>query len=123
LGNFIFQLQTLKTISAEVFEQAGLDIIASNTDDFWHVFRKRVMEERRWLAVVPWIVFSDGKLEEITLYPVTLNSEAERAGARGRPFLTDEETGKKIIKKMSALSSSYGTQITYQDEVGRVKIK
>lgn len=123
LGNFIFQLQTLKTISAEVFEQAELDIIASSTDDFWHVFRKRVMEERRWLAVVPWIVFSDGKLEEIALYPVTLNSEAERAGARGRPFLTDEETGKKIIEKMSALSSSCGTQITFKDEVGRVKIK
>ena len=122
LGNFIFQLQTLKTISAEVFEQAGLDIIASNTDDFWHLFRKRQMEERRWLTVVPWIGFSDGKLEEIALYPVTMNPEAERPGARGRPFLTDEEMGKKIIEKMNTLSSTYGTQITYEEGVGRVKI-
>lgn len=123
LGNFIFQLKTLRSISAEVFDQVGLDIITSHKDDFWHLFRKRQMEERRWLTVVPWVVFSDGELEEVTLYPISMNPGAARPGARGRPFLADEETGKKIVEKMITLSTSYGTQISYQEGVGRVKIK
>ena len=72
---------------------------------------------------MPWIVFADGKLEELILYPVSLNPDAERPGTLGRPFLADEKTAKKIIEKMRTLSSSYGTQITFQEGVGRVKIE
>ena len=54
---------------------------------------------------MPWIVIADGKVEEMILSPVSLNPDAERPGALGRPFLAAEETDKKIIEKMRTLSS------------------
>jgi len=122
LGNFVFQLQTMKHISAEIYEMVGLDKFTSNPLDFWHVFRDRQAQEKRWLTIMPWMVFADGNLKELTLYPVTLNLGAERAGPLGRPFLADGETAEKIIEKMVDLSSPHGTQITYKDSVGVVRI-
>ncbi len=68
-------------------------------------------------------VFSDGMLDEIKLYPITLNYGAERADPLGRPMLTDEKTGKEIIERMIDLSAPYGTKITYIEGIGVVQVK
>ena len=73
--------------------------------------------------MVAWMVFSDGKLEEIKLYPISLNYGTETAGPLGRPFLADEETGKRIIEEMIRLSAPYGTKITYSEGIGVVQVK
>jgi poly-gamma-glutamate synthesis protein (capsule biosynthesis protein) len=123
LGNFIFQYRTVKQIPAEVYESQGdkLDNIRSSPIDFYRIALS-FNDEMYWTSVVPWIVFSEGKLKEIVMHPVTLNYGADWADPLGRPLLADEETGKRIIDKMISLSDPYGTKIVYKEGKGIVQI-
>ncbi len=131
LGNFLFEYETVTAIPEEIYESWGeergnkLDNLKSTPNDFYNIVRKmgNFQDEAYWTSVVARIVFSDGKLEEIKLYPITLNYGAERADPLGRPMLTDEKTGKKIIETMIDLSTPYGTKITYKEGIGVVQVK
>lgn len=124
LGNFIFQYRTVKQIPAEVYESQGdkLDNIKSTPIDFYKI-ALGFDDEMYWTSVVPWIVFSNGKLQEVKLYPVTLNFGQDWADPLGRPLLADEVTGKRIIEKMISLSDHYGTKLAYKEGIGIVQIK
>ena len=124
LGNFLFQYQTVKQIPAEVYESQGdkLDNLRSNPNDFYNMALP-FKDELFWTSVVPWIVFSNGKLDEIKLYPITLNYGTERADPLGRPMLADKETGKRIIETMIKLSAPYGSKITYDKGIGLLKLQ
>ena len=75
-----------------------------------------------WTSVVPWIVFSDGWVQEIKLYPITLNPGADRADPLGRPFLADAEMGKKIINRLGRFSKKYGTKMAFENGIGVVAV-
>ena len=66
------------------------------------------------------MVFSDGRVQEIKLYPITLNPGTDRADPLGRPFLADIEMGKKIIGRMGRFSKKYGTKMAFEDGIGVV---
>ena len=102
-----------------IFYSLGNILLQNDLYDLLQIFRDEVF----WTSVVAWIVFSDGKLEEIKLYPITLNYGAERADPLGRPFLADGDTGKKIIDQMISLSTPYGTEIIYKEGIGVVQVK
>ena len=141
LGNFLFQFLTVKRLPSEVYESTDMyqamiprekweeitseeiDNLRSYPRDFYKYIGSYFGDkEIFWTSVVPRIVFSDGKLEEIKLYPITLNPGTDRADPLGRPFLADDTLGKRIISRMNRFSKKYGTKIVFQDSIGTVEL-
>jgi poly-gamma-glutamate synthesis protein (capsule biosynthesis protein) len=142
LGNFLFQFLTVKQIPSEVYESTEMyramipqekyeEIAKEEVDNLKsppNVFYQYIGsyfgdKEIFWTSVVPRIVFSDGKVQEIKLYPITLNPGADRADPLGRPFLADAEMGKKIVSRMSRFSKRYGTEIKIEKGIGVVNVE
>lgn len=139
LGNFIFQFLTVKQLPSEVYESTEMyrpmipreqyekiasekvDNLRSSPNVFYEYIGSYFGDkEIFWTSVVPWMVFSDGRVQEIKLYPITLNPGTDRADPLGRPFLADIEMGKKIIGRMGRFSKKYGTKMAFEDGIGVV---
>lgn len=57
----------------------------------------------------------DRKLTELKLYPFIHSKDL--------PMMADKDAGKKIIDHFGKLSAPFGTVITFEDGIGRVKLK
>jgi len=125
LGNFVFQNETVRKLPADVYEKTGLDDTATPAD----YYDKRSDNDRRgfpadpkyWESFLPWCRFENGALAECRLYPVTLGF-GKRRTVRGRPMLAAGEDGERIIAKVAELSRPLGTEISYADGVGIVRL-
>lgn len=130
LGNFVFQSTLIKRQPSELFERWGLDINDTTAD----LYEKREAppshffdESEYWESVVAESTFEGKKLVMLKLFPITLGYDEtkplkEQRTKAGIPRLADGTLGKKIIERMSALSSRYGTEINFKDNVGVVKL-
>ncbi len=126
LGDFVFQNETLLRLPYENYERFGLDE-SSHVADFNDVRYQNdeigfPSNPEVWESVIAVPAWRSGELTAITLHPITLGHGQPRQ-ARGRPMLTDEKLGKKIINDLIELSSPYGTTITWNGSVGVVKLE
>ncbi|MFQ6038154.1 MAG: CapA family protein [Candidatus Aminicenantales bacterium] len=141
LGNFLFQFLTVKRLPYEVYEstemfrtmlprekyeelaEEKIDPLRSDPGDFYKYIGSYFGDkEIYWTSVVPRIVFSDRKVKEIRLYPITLNPGASRGGPLGRPMLAEKEMAERILKRLQTLSRPYGTVIETQDGLGYIRV-
>lgn len=126
LGNFVFQNETIDPMPSDNYERYGLanTALASELYDA----RFRVDEKGNpttgfptspvWYeSVIAVPTFQREELVEMKLYPIDLGWQAPRS-QRGTPRLADEETGRKIIERLTELSAAFGTRIEYQDRIG-----
>ena len=124
LGNFIFQNETLDFQPGDNYEGWDLPPDALVAD-----FHDRRAEQGNdwskdvpnWQAVVAHPVFEDGRLSEVTLYPISLGYGLPRPQI-GRPTLADPALAQAIVERMRELSEPFGTRIDFVDGVGRVRI-
>ena len=116
LSNFIFQNETVRYLPGDFYVEQDLRAESNAADGF-----DRRNERSRggfpgqsiyWESVVAVPTFSDGSLDEIILYPITLGHGKPRP-QRGRPRLADAEAGRRIIEKLAELSGPYGTEVEY----------
>jgi poly-gamma-glutamate synthesis protein (capsule biosynthesis protein) len=125
LGNFVFQNETVRKLPADVYEKTGLDHYATPAD----YYDKRSDGDKKgfpakhqyWESVLPWCRYEHGELVELKLYPVTLGYGKPRT-VRGRPLLAKGELAESIIQQMAELSRPFGTEITFQNGIGLVKL-
>jgi len=123
LGNFIFQNETVLRLPADIYERYRLGHDATPAD----LYDARTDQDRKgfpadpvfWESVVAVCRFRQRQLQEVELWPVALGYGKHRVH-RGRPMLAQGDQAEQIIAKLASLSERYGTQITYEDGVGRV---
>jgi len=128
LGNFIFQSETVKFRPAEEFEDYGLESSALLTELYYA--RQRKDKKRSgfylnpiyWVSAIPQVIFRNGMLKEIKLFPITLGF-GKPIHKRGRPMLANKVLGQKIINRIKKLSLPFGTEIIHKDGVGLVNIE
>ncbi len=148
LGNFVFQNQQPEKLPEGEYEGAGMGLDATPGD--FYDMREYGSEAlgrkpnnwysgdmRYWRGVIAQTKFSiepqpppikgqpfrpGAKLTEIKLYPVTLQYMNPRS-RRGWPILAEGAEAKEIIDHIKKLSEPFGTEITYKEDVGTVKLK
>ena len=70
--------------------------------------------------------FEKGALKEIVLYPIDLGNPVTdnvSRSMRGRPMKANPALAKKIIGNLADLSKPFGTEIEYDNGVGRIRVR
>lgn len=127
LGNFVYQNMTLEKVPAEFYERYGLDPYRGTPAD---AFDAREQQHpafagseawKRWVSVVPKMVFEGGGLKSLSLTPVELGRDRPRS-QRGRPVLAGPEEAERILEDLRSLCGPYGTEIDIKDDKGFVAV-
>lgn len=125
LGDFIFQNETLLRLPAENYDtyKLGAEAHVADFNDARYDFDKRGFPAQReiWEAVVAAPRWRDGKLEELTLHPISLGFGKPPA-ERGRPQLAQGDVARKIIDDVARFSKPFGTTVVFDNGVGRVQL-
>jgi poly-gamma-glutamate synthesis protein (capsule biosynthesis protein) len=133
LGNFIFQNETVLKMPSDFYARYNLDPYSGKVSQAFDTRKDApsrlgypihpwfTKEEKYWISILPRMEFESDKLVELKLYPIELGQHKPRS-QRGRPMLTNEKKGKKILQIIKNLSNPYGTEISIKDNVGIVKL-
>ncbi|UHQ96310.1 CapA family protein [Natrinema halophilum] len=130
LGNFIIQFDTLDRLGPVTYDMFGIDQYskASVAYDAWGFDedgspQAYVANDGWFESFIPVCRFDgSGDLEEIELHPLDLQQRQSRP-QRGIPVLADEEKSTRILEDVASLSADFGTEVVYEDGVGRVEIQ
>ena len=139
LGNFFAQSQFLRRIPAEGYEMYGLGVerLPTLTPADYHDARIGVLPPGYppdtqhplwWENSIVQVTIDKGKLAGITLQPITLGyghpGPERKEGVRvvGRPHVAPPENGRRIIERITHLSSRYGTEIEFKNHVGMIDL-
>lgn len=123
LGNFCMQYESARFLPAHAYESWGLDPMSTPADFFDALTdqnrRAHPGDPLNWQTVLAVCRFGQGKLAELSLYPLDLGYGRPRA-QRGRPLLADPEMGQQILSRIARLSADLGTKIELRDGQGVV---
>jgi poly-gamma-glutamate synthesis protein (capsule biosynthesis protein) len=123
LGDFIMQNDTVLRQPQENYDAQGLGFEARvgefNIKRTGGDTRSYPSYREPWESVVALPKFTDDKLVEISLVPITLGF-GNPPGLRGRPLLASPENANKIIGDLIKLSAPMGTKIENRNGVGYV---
>ena len=121
LGDFIFQVETVTSQPADAYSKFGLsqdhnvaDVLDAMSDCYT---RGHTTMPEIWEAVMPVWTMKDGKLDEITLYPLELGFELP-IHTRGWPKLSKNTA---ILERLQELSAPYGTKIEISATQGVIR--
>ncbi|MDI3270258.1 MAG: CapA family protein [Bacillota bacterium] len=123
LGNFVFQNETVLRQPADFYETLGLGAEA----DPGEAFEKRnqqggfIRDPRYFETVVAILDLEGDKVREVRLYPVELGFGLPRP-QRGSPTLATGSKGRAILERLQQLSTPFGTTITIDGGVGRIRL-
>jgi poly-gamma-glutamate capsule biosynthesis protein CapA/YwtB (metallophosphatase superfamily) len=70
-------------------------------------------------TVIPVTSYKDGKVSEIRLYPVAIDSSS--GPATGSPFLAPADQARRIQERVRALSKPFGTEVRIENGVGIIR--
>jgi poly-gamma-glutamate capsule biosynthesis protein CapA/YwtB (metallophosphatase superfamily) len=80
---------------------------------------KLTFSDETFETVIPVTSYHDGKVSEIRLYPVAIDSSSEPAA--GSPILAPPEQGRRILERMRVLSLPFGTDLRIENGVGVIQ--
>lgn len=121
LGNFIYQSDTVSSQPADAYEKYGLDrnheiddllLEISNDYQKGHYTDKKMFE-----GIVPCWTMKNGRLAELTIYPIELGFELPVC-RKGWPRMTDDLIS---LKRLKELSRTYGTEIKIEAGKGVIR--
>lgn len=120
LGDFFFQYQTVRGFASDVYQAFGLD---PQTPDPTQASDRIALPPgpALWQTVVPVVTYGEQGASKMVLHPVTLGVDEPRY-QRGTPRLADGAEAAGIIDRVRALSRPYGTDVTFVDGVGEVRM-
>ena len=112
LGDFVLQLYNVEVAPEEFYNQYGLtakstvhELLKTRSKDFKiGLMQKEVMNQ----TVIPYWEMKDGKVESITLYPVSIDMTGNKA-ERGLPRLDKDA---KFMDEFARRCALYGTTLT-----------
>lgn len=121
LGNFIFQNDTVSKLPHDFYLKYGMGFehnVADALDNRSDNGKKGLgVNPDVWESVIPFWKMSNGKLEEIKLYPIELGFGLPRY-KRGWPKISETASA---LEKLKELSEPFGTKIEIKDNVGVIK--
>ncbi|QYA77701.1 CapA family protein (plasmid) [Macrococcus psychrotolerans] len=122
LGNFIFQTDTVDTLPPEYFQKLGLKNVSSVSEAMNKKTNNGKMGfdgyQEAWQSILPIWKMKDGKLIELSLYPLELGYGKKRQ-EKGTPRITDNN---EVLKRLISLSKDFGTCIEIENNIAKVKI-
>ena len=125
LGDFIFQNETLLRLPSDNYDtyDLGAEAHVADFNDARYDFDRRGFPAQReiWEAVVAVPRWREGRLDELTLHPISLGFGRPPA-ERGRPSLAQGDAARKIIDDVTRLSKPFGTTVVFDNGVGRVQL-
>jgi len=80
----------------------------------------KTFPEEWYESVVPVSTFRQGRLAEIRLYPIVIESSA--APTDGFPRPANAEQGRRILQRLKVLSATFGTAVEIEGNVGVIRI-
>jgi poly-gamma-glutamate synthesis protein (capsule biosynthesis protein) len=126
LGDFIFQNDSVERQPTEFYDlydlgtentvSDGLDARSANET------RGLVADRKVYESALASFVVTDGKIDEVALVPLSLGFEYGRS-RRGRPRFSGKADGERILRGIADLSAEFGTTITINDGMGKIKLK
>jgi poly-gamma-glutamate capsule biosynthesis protein CapA/YwtB (metallophosphatase superfamily) len=124
LGDFLFQNETVPRQPYDNYENYGLGPEAVAPDFFDARQRSGGFPSREqvWESFVATVRFKDGLLAGVELHPITMGFGLPRP-QRGRPLLASGELAQKIIEETAEYSVPFGTEISFENGVGVVRIR
>jgi poly-gamma-glutamate synthesis protein (capsule biosynthesis protein) len=124
LGDFIYQGMRVKILPADFMMQYGCDINATAEEGLWTRSRggKVGLQTMRssFLTVIPKIVYEDGKMVELEMMPIVAGFERE-GKMNGLPYHAKGEEAKEIFDILDRLSKPYGTKLTLENDIIKLK--
>ena len=125
LGDFVFENDLVQRLPSDNYEPLNLGPLAgvADFDDARSDNDRRSFPADRemWEAVVATVRWRGKVLDDVTLHPISLGFGRARF-ERGRPLIADAALAKKIIDDVAARSKPVGTQVEFENGVGRVKL-
>lgn len=125
LGDFLMQNETVELEPWENYNSVGLgnDALPGEFYDARNEQRGGSFpaQARYWEAFVAVPQFRSGQLSQIDLHPITLGFGLDRP-QRGRPLAAKGELARKIITKLQELSEPFGTDITFENGIGVIRV-
>ena len=123
VGNFIFENDLVFEQPADAYDALHLGPLAgvADFDDARsnHDTRSFPADRDMWQSVVATVRWRGAALEGISLHPIALGFGRPRA-ERGRPAIADPATAKAVIEEVAQRSKAFGTEVVFQDGVGRI---
>lgn len=115
LGNFVFQTETVSVQPADAFENKGMDMETSVADYMnqrsKNGTRGYCVQENIWRSVMAGFTAEDGKITEITLYPITLDMHLPR-DKMGSPRLADDNG---VLHYLQELCKPFSTELIIEN--------
>lgn len=122
LGNFIFQNETVEALPADFYDQYGLSNESTVPDAFDTRSKNNTIgfavNPKIWESIIAEWQVEDGKLKEVTLYPIELGFNQPRY-EKGWPVLSENV---EILEELARLSSPFGTKIKIDGNIGKIKL-
>jgi poly-gamma-glutamate capsule biosynthesis protein CapA/YwtB (metallophosphatase superfamily) len=133
LGNFIYQAQQVEKLPADVFENLGL-ALDSDEEAVFCRFEQISADVKAHpvsgrsphlfgsaYSVLPILRFSNRRLEEIRLHPVTLGPDMDRLLC-GYPRLATGRLADEIIELARSVSAPFGTKLVCLNGCGIIDL-
>jgi len=122
LGNFIFQIDLLAQSAAEFFTPDESEVQASQAEiqALWSSLTAGGDEP--FQSILAMTEFRQGEVEEIRLIPLELRFLASGA-SRGVPRLALGDQAQTTLELVSRLSEPFGTRVTIDQGIGRIRPK
>ena len=123
IGIFVFQIETMRFLPAEVYERYDLDANATPAEFLEARYdggkRGHTGNPLQWEQMFAVCDFAGDEFREARLYPTDLGHQGPRT-RRGRPLLADAAMGKRILERVSRFSAKYHTKVALRDGIGIV---
>jgi poly-gamma-glutamate capsule biosynthesis protein CapA/YwtB (metallophosphatase superfamily) len=121
LGNFIFQNETVRALPTDFYEKYGLTNESTVADAFDTRSKNNTIgfaaNPKIWQSIIAEWKVEDGKLIDVTLYPIELGFDQPRF-EKGWPSLSENN---EILENLSRLSMRFGTKIDIDGNIGRIQ--
>jgi poly-gamma-glutamate synthesis protein (capsule biosynthesis protein) len=129
LGNFISHLETITNYSPKLYDDYGVRDYTKTSKIFDKWFYDEegnptsfLSEESWWRSVIPVCYFTgETEVEQIKLHPIILQQDQPRS-QRGTPMYAPENEADEILEKIKDLSSSFGTNIEQDGDIGVINL-
>jgi poly-gamma-glutamate synthesis protein (capsule biosynthesis protein) len=123
LGDFVFENDLVFRLPADAYEQMNLGPL-SGVADFDDARsdgdrRSYPADREMWESFVATVRWRGKTLEDVTLHPISLGFGRPRV-ERGRPLVADSSLAAKIVTDVAERSKTFGTRVTFENNLGHV---
>lgn len=124
LGDFIYQGMRVKHLPADFMIKYGVDVNSTAWEGLMARSKNNTVglqvHKCNFMTVLPKMAFEGDKLVSLEMLPIVAGFD-RKGKMEGLPYVAKGEEGQEIFDVLKRLSEPYGTDLTYNDGVIRLK--